>query len=731
MGMFTAIHYVLGIRDPESPDPERTPFQGFTEEALDAADALLGLTQLPANVGEALEPRRKWQEYRACGSSVYSIHVRHMQSIAAVVRPCWEAPFWVVVLPPDCPWLDRTLAQREPRPLVVHEAYGSTGPRLRVDLGYLLPRMRAWARDILVDLGRQGVPMARALLATTDLSKSPADLIRPLSLTRRRHNVTLPSELALEAVGFEFADHAPFPQLAPRWSRDEPQPHIAAMAEMARAIADERDAVLRRAKVPFPPALDLVVGVPSMRADMHAGTRVWQRRLAPGTDDARARQLARVLRIVGRQEHTTHVLNSKELDELTSLPGQVVTDLRRRELDLLTAATAAKAAEQFCPAIRLPPAANKIRPLWSDMAKCARGNSPHRHFKLNRLAKRVAGDFAEAIDPTLQEVIGRATAHVKLVGDLPLELAPCVRLGMPLLLTTGVSRIPTLPGDLALQQLASGSEEIVEARDIRGILVLRSFADDDPLKGLVAWALREYLGARAKEVSIVDVASIPEAEQALQGFRGGTVVFDMHGGVKSGVGTLRVGAEDWDLASSVVRIRLPPLVVFSACDTAPMDGTAATVVSAALNAGAKAVMGTLLPVDGRESAVFVGRLALRLFDFIPAAHRSFNRALRWTEVFSGMLRMSYTTDVLRRALAGRVTREQYMDDNFALNNAINVADPRDAWWETLVSRLAHRLSKSEAETADLIREEWYFTETCKYAMFGCPEHLLVVPDTQR
>lgn len=726
MGMFTAIHYVVGIPDPMA--HEHTPFQGFTEQALDAAGVLMGITQLPANVGEALEPRRKWQEYRACGASVFSTHLLHFRSVQAGVVPSIEAPFWVVILPPGNESLASSFGG-EPKPLVLLEAYGPEGPRRPIHFGYALPRIRAWAIKTLVDLDRKGIPKAKYLLDSTNLSRKPADIIRRLPLTRRRHNVTLPSELALEAVGFAFAQHDAFPQLAPRKAPDEPQPHIAAMTEIARAITAEREATLYSIKLPFPPALDLIVGVPSMRSDMHIGKRVWQHRLPAGLDQLSARQLVRVLRIMGRQEHTTYTLTSDELSDLQSLPGQIVTDIRRRELDLLTAATAMKAAEQFCPALRLRPAANMVRPLWNDMARCARGRSPHQGFKLNLLAKKVAARLMDCMDPDLRDVIQGARSHIKLVGDLPFELAPCARLGLPLLLTTAMSRVPTLPGDLALHQLISGSETIVEGRSIRNILVLRSFTGEDPLKGMVEWALREYLGPRAHEVSFVDVTSIQEAEHALREFRGGTVVFDMHGGVKSGVGTLRVGTDDWDLASSSDRIRLPPVVVFSACDTAPIDGTASTVVNAALNGGAKAVMGTLLPVNGRESAVFVGRLALRLYDFIPAAHRAFNRALRWPEVFGGMLRMNYTTDVLRRALRRRATIEQYMDDKLALNKSINVETPDDGWFEVLVSRLAHRLLCSEEDIANRIRNEWYFTETCKYAMFGSPEHLLIVPDT--
>jgi hypothetical protein len=726
MGIFTAIHYVIGIPDPAS--SARTPFQGFPEEALVAADVLLAITQFPTNIIEVFSPKKKWEEYRARGSAVFSVHLCHLGALSTAVATSWNAPWWVVILPKSAPdSIVRAFDQHTPQPLVLVERFVREGTEFRLDFGHAIPQLKAWALSRLGECADRRIGPSEELRTSANRQQGSPDLLRPLDLIHRGHNVTLPSELALEAVGFQFQEHKSFPSFS-KPSPVGPGAHNQAMFELADRIYQEREQVFSSStRIIASPALDLIVSVPSMRADMHTGKRVWAQHF-PDSDSDAFKQVRQVLRIIGDQEGTTHVLSRSQMEDMLSPAGQMITEIRNRELDMLTAATAVKASEQFCPAIRLPPLLNKLRPVWNGMARCARGSSPHKRFKLNSMAKRVADQFVAGVDPALRTVVSKARTHVKLVGDLPLELMRCERLGVVLSVSTPVSRIPTLPGDLAINQLGANIDLLVPASKLREVLILRSFDADDELRGLVEEELREYLGLRASGVSIVDVDSIAAAERALASFQGGVVIFDMHGGVHGDIGTLSVGNEEWDIMSSQDRIRIPPVVVFSACDTAPIDGTAASVASAALYAGAKVVVGTLLPVNGKESAMLMGRLVLRLYDYVPAAHRAFNRALRWTEIFGGMMKMSYVTDVLRRILGPRVTREEYMEDSLALNTAINGAQPTDEWWHQLVSRVAYRLSQSDSATAGMIRENFYFTETCKYAMFGAPEHLLVMPD---
>jgi len=721
--MRTAIQYIIGIPNPAS--DERTLFQEFTPELLGAAEALFTLTQLPANIVEVFCSQEKRKQSRIHGTATLSCHFLYIRSIAKALPSTWDIPWCVVLLPDNTPAETvRSLEKHTPKPLVLIRDFSKLWQDRRSNLSELKSTIHSWALSRLDECAKRGSKIAAGLRASAR-RKQAHDKQRVLRLTQRIHNITLPNELALQSVGFRFKKYEPFPPFS--LGLDSQDMQTQAMVELADKIFHERERVLASSpRSVVPPALDLIASVPTMRYDMHTGKRIWSKSTDENEPDF-AGQARRVLKIIGQQDGARYNVQPSEFKDLTSMAGRFLTAMRRDELIMLSAAMAVKATEQFCPAIRLPPLLNRIRPIFNGMARCTLGKSPHKRAKLNIMAKRVANQFSSDVPAPLKAAISRARTHIKLVGDLPLELARCERLGVALSISTPLSRVPTLPGDLAVQQLASNTELLVPASALRDVLILRSFPADDKLRELVEVSARQTLGVRFGRISIVDVDSIADAEAAIGRFKGAVVIFDMHGGVEGDISTLSIGDEEWDIASSNGKIQLPPVVIFSACNTAPIDRGAASVASAALISGAKVAVGTLLPVNGAESALLVSRLLLRLFDYIPAAHGAFKRALRWTEIFGGMMKMSYVTDVMRSMLLRNITQHQFSEDHLALNVAINSERPSDEWWHQLVSRTAYRLSREEAEVASAIRDRHYFTETCKYVMLGAPEHLIVIP----
>lgn len=727
MGLFSSIHYVVGIPDQHS--EEKTLFQGFTEEALYATEPLFSIARLPSNIFEVFIPRDKWTRPRVYGATNFSVHIAHESILPTSVSPSISAPWWVVILPEkQLADFNHAFVNRGIPPLTASVIQIPEHPFPQ--LTSTTKAIKTWARKVLnhcmLQGSREAHAVANALAATKGKSQNgPRKVAAPL----RAHNVTTPNELTLLSAGYDFSGFSPFPQFSVNPPEQSATKHDQAVTSLSSTIQYERDRVLAMSpRHALTPGVDAVLAVQSMRPDAHTGRRFWAQR-PPDEHTADFRRMSQVLKMIGRQEGPTiDITTDEEVEAVQSPIGQFVIRERRRELDLLTSALSIKGAEQFCPTIRLPSSLNKLRPIWSGMSRCARGRSPHMKFKLNQLALKAADQFDTKVNPDLRRVIGKAARHIKFVGDLPLELVRCDRTGTALSVNTAISRIPTLPGDLAVQQLVSNVDLYTTPSAFKKTLILRSFGNDDVLRTFAEHSLREFLGENFRHLEVVDVSTIVEAEETLSRFTGGMVIFDMHGGITNGVGVLDIGDEKWDLVSSAQKIRLPPVVLFSACDTAPMDGVAASIASAALAVGAKVVLGTLMPVNGAESALLVGRTMLRVNEFIPAAHEAFRRGVRWTEVFGGMMKMSYASDVLRAMLMDAVPRAEYLEDHLAINTSINIDNPNDEWWGTLISRIAKRLDQSAEEIKCKIQQNLYFTETCKYSMFGSPEHLIVMPD---
>ena len=107
-------------------------------------------------------------------------------------------------------------------------------------------------------------------------------------------------------------------------------------------------------------------------------------------------------------------------------------------------------------------------------------------------------------------------------------------------------------------------------------------------------------------------------------------------------GTLAVGPIKFNPFELYGTIRVP-IVFLSACETHTLEGMESSVASAFLFMGARSVLGTLAPINGVNAGILIGRFCLRFSEFIP----SVKATIPWSQVVTGMLRMSYLTDVLR------------------------------------------------------------------------------------
>ena len=141
------------------------------------------------------------------------------------------------------------------------------------------------------------------------------------------------------------------------------------------------------------------------------------------------------------------------------------------------------------------------------------------------------------------------------------------------------------------------------------------------------------------KVSFQRVLTVGQFIEALDDFKGAILIFDGHGidNDGNGIGKLAIGKEQIDVWSLRGQMRVPPIVISSACDTHGLDSPShATVGNGFLFLGAVTVVASLLPLGGFSSAEFIARLVYRLADFIPAALLDQKRVLNWTELVSGM-----------------------------------------------------------------------------------------------
>jgi hypothetical protein len=324
------------------------------------------------------------------------------------------------------------------------------------------------------------------------------------------------------------------------------------------------------------------------------------------------------------------------------------------------------------------------------------------------------------------KLLGQKVGSVKLVGDLPLEWLPVD--GVALMLRHDCSRIPATPLNLAYMCAMSTRPIFIDYESLLNVLVVRSYSEDDPVRGVLerAIAIERPQAARTVSVQFIDVTSEDQLVSAINNHEGAIVIFDCHSSFdeSSYVSGLVIGGARVHLPELKGRIRLmPPIVLLSSCDTLPVDGSHGSVAVGCLLMGARTVIATQLPVNAVSEAVFIGRLLLRIEQFVPLL-LSHVRNVTWRDVMGGMLRMLHATDVLLAAVSnGNIPAADYTALHTFANAEINGG--RSDWLEALARKVAEVAGVNVDRARNWLCVESGLTHALLHAQLGQPETIVL------
>jgi hypothetical protein len=323
------------------------------------------------------------------------------------------------------------------------------------------------------------------------------------------------------------------------------------------------------------------------------------------------------------------------------------------------------------------------------------------------------------------DLISKKSDACTVCSDVPLEWVYFGKL--PLMISHEVSKIPMTPGNFLLRSAGMGSPLVLEASALHKVLVVRSFHDNDPIKPMLEFAINKFPLSERLSVTIVDVKSEAEAIDALNNFDGYITVFDCHGshGGQDSFGWLQFGEDKTNTWMLAYKARITPIVMLSACSTAPINGSHISVANGLLNSGALSVIGTFLPVNGAKSAAFIARILYRIDAFLPALKSMGFDIITWRTLISDFMQMSYATDVLYYFLAKGIIDEDAMQSiNLEANELINTRSPN--WYDTLIRSTSERTGISEDDLVKMVMDEHPLMETMYYCQFGTPEHIKIL-----
>lgn len=720
MHSHSIITYIVVL--PNEPDGD-TPFQGFAARLLEVSGTLRSILRLPASFVELHLQRDEIVAERAMTGGYQIIPCK---ASALEKLPTYPAIHFMIVI--SGPGTDE---------LTSASLANLTFPILHVSTSRVanFPHLDHLTEEEIRAYCNRAIEFIRSTYG----SYSIPELQRPgpqgtitLPLEETGHFVAVPNEAALKSFGYQLAPLkkpiSPLTILSTLSRQEADEPHVRRIRESANILRDVRTAaVAKSSPVPVRTVINLIVSAPSV---FH---HVSPELLKPEVPESERQALGIVMRGLARQK--TYVQFIGRAADFVSIQdsetAKILLSVRRAELALYTTVLATRASGYAAPVVRLSPAINHMGPQLRDITKCLDGASPRKGAKLSKLVHRVGSLFRSEIDPSLFHLIDELPAHaaVKFFTDAPLELLPVG--GLPMGLRYVCSRVPVTPGNL-FASIGLGSRPLLlEPESLSRILVINALQDEDPLKNMFRTAITEITKVSSETLDMrwVDVNGVASFRDALNSFDGSILLFDGHGGYSRslGEGSLHLGAETTDVISLIGNVRVPPIVILSACETHPMDGTYATVANAFLALGAQAVLASLVPLEGRHAALLVGRLMLRLAAYLPEIEKTPIAPVRWSEFITGMLRMSYVTDVLtglRKAGWTELSGKRRQEIQSEANDLINYLHPD--WFAETLQIVANITKRSLNEVKQTHLNEAFFGDSLHYVHLGNPEEITIM-----
>lgn len=705
---------------------EASIFGWYTEGLHAAAEPILVVATLPADIREP-------------HADINSILIRRL-----------TGTIWPLVTPIETPALPQTLqflptpfrvcisTSREVAEVVDTLVLNSAWPILhastvsghgRTPLAAMdVARIGKYVRQVLDAMSTDANLASFVRAVRQVLSQTPQRIARKHPLKIGLHNVVRPNELALEAFGRKLVNISRIS--VPITVSPDHQRYVSRICASADAVYGERERLLKDI-TPDIRDYRYVLAVPSIFWGFY---RNWKQRLQAAPEALRPHLKHALKNMV----HASTYFDNVPVVELNG--AQVLTPVyaalaQERAKDMLsfTATLASIASHTLAPVLRLEPKVNGIRKKVNDLAHCVRAAAPpHFEWKASRMAHDLGIEMRNLIDPKFLDRIDKAESNdqiegLKLVADAPLEFLKSD--GVPLALRFDCSRISPVPGNLS-HQIANQPPLRLPTQAFDEVLIIRSFLASDPLREMLYSAIQ----VMAKETAVkrirfrfVDVSSATEVVDALNSYSGSLVVFDCHGIYNDnlGMGSLMIGASPvnfWELRGQCA---LPPIVMFSACDTQPIDGSHSSVATSAFILGAHAVLGTFFPISAYRAALFNARMLLRLEAYIPAALKT-RKHVTWREVVSGMLRMSYVTEVmdqLGKHAGLRLSREVKSSIQYDTTSYISARHPD--WHRVLIDRIASEAGRSPEQVQELIDQWCSLTDAMKHVQLGNPERIII------
>lgn len=718
-----AIHYVCPVNDRPG-DFGQGSLMGFTAGVMELPERILACLRCPPHLHSIANSSETIAKFKLAGAFEHCIRPLNIDLLSSIEAHA-ENPLFVILSARDQDNLVSQILKGAAFPILHFR--GEDVEKINNEEGFAEGKIREHIKVVARFLALKHSRVASVLLAALDQTKEVMPT-RESSLARRDHGVTLPNELPLELAGYTFAE-------SNRLCSNKEDDYVNAITMSANALAQERrrlEAGMTEYSDFKGPTVDLVLACPGLMQPLWSGSKLRKKSKRPDSNQysglGSTDEVARVVAFCTRQEGYTTMTSDTELNDLNKIPAfHLFMELVVKETRMFVACLTLQSTNDFCPVIRLPRRLNRSRGALGELGAFVRRTDRHDRTKLSRLARRVVDEISRSIPVDFLPFFDRDDMNLRIVADVPVEWVRAD--GIPLALRHFTSRMLATPGNLLSIQSIRTERCYIRLDRVTRIPVIRALRQGDRLRHVLEECFRTYAGEDGwrLEFDIIDVANEFDFVAALNSIDSPFVIFDGHGthSKDTEVGGIVIDDHVLDVWALRGKVRVPPIVLLSACDTTPIDRSHASTANGFLALGAITVLGTLLPVHGIKSGLMMARLVYRLTSVAALWLKTYKVPLSWARIVGAQIRASYVSELLLQLVEDKVIAEnEYLSLNVTITDAINRFSSN---WITIFREQIQKVVRWNSEELErYLNHHFYLPDALKYVQLGAPEKVLFI-----
>lgn len=323
--------------------------------------------------------------------------------------------------------------------------------------------------------------------------------------------------------------------------------------------------------------------------------------------------------------------------------------------------------------------------------------------------------------------------HLKLYSSLPIGWLNIN--GCPLALKHYYSLLPKHEYKLSMPKRL-----VLIKKEPLKILIIRSFDDNDQLRNVMENCLKKLTHINNEnnkdlyaKYRFVDVYSEDDLISTLSQAHESILIFDCHGTTIDDKGNygLSLYGEAINLNDLKDKIKkLPPIVIFSTCDSLPLNANQETSpAQGAINLGAYVAVGTYLPINGNQASIAISRLIHRLQQYVDIAIEHLGK-VSFMDVVQGWLIMEYVREILYAMIDDKLVSREivFSKIHFKTNCIVNPLKPN--WFDEFVEILKENIESfsTKEDVISYLQTKIALTDSMKYICVGFPEKVWISND---